>query len=345
MMNLRTSLIIGTCFGLMSVSAAHAATPTMSAGVNLSGLEFNSSVLPGVVNHNYVAPSDGELAYYQSKGVMMIRLPVLWARLQPNLLASSPSTALDPAYLGLVKKILAQAAARNMEVIVDIHNYGGYATHKIGDGTVTQAQFAQFWQILASALQGSPGLGGYDLMNEPSNMPSSDVWPNAAQAAVTAIRTVDTASYIFVEGNNWASAGSWTSNNANLTMNDPQSRIIYEAHVYGDRDASGTHFDWTTEASYGVTVNTLAQRIGVFSNWCQVKSRMCIIGEIGVGSNDANWNTQLVNGLAAMQSGGLLGFTYWAGGPWWGNYAMSVEPVNGVDAKQMPAIAKYKSSL
>lgn len=343
-MKLEAALVIGACLGLLDASSGRAATSALSAGVNLSGLEFKSGTLPGRANHDYVAPTDKELAYYQSKGVMMIRLPVLWGRLQPNLLAANPSTTLDPAYFALIQKVLAEAAARKMQVIVDVHNYGGYATHKIGDGTVTQAQFAQFWQIFASALKSLPGLGGYDLMNEPSNMPSADVWPNAAQAAVTAIRKVDTSSYIFVEGNNWASAGSWASNNQNLTINDPKSRIIYEAHVYGDRNASGTHFNWAIEASHGVTVDTLAQRIGVFSNWCQVKSRRCMIGEIGVGKDNAKWNQQLANGFAAMRSGGLLGFTYWAGGPWWGSYAMNIEPVNGVDATQMSVVAKYGSN-
>ena len=318
------------------------ASSAMSAGVNLSGLEANSSVLPGRANYDYAVPTDTELAYYQSKGIMMIRLPVLWARLQPGLLAVAPSTALDPAYLGLIKKILAQAAARGMEVIVDIHNYGGYATHKIGDGVLTVTQFASFWQSLASSLKGSAGLAGYDLMNEPSRMPSATIWPAAAQAAVSAIRTVDTSSYVFVEGDNWASAGSWISNNNNLSIVDPASRLVYEAHVYGDRDSSGTHFDWSTEAAYGVTVNTIAQRVNTFSLWCRARGYSCMIGEIGVGNNSPEWNAELANGFAAMQLGGLTGFTYWAGGPWWGTYAMSIEPAKGIDAKQMAVVAQYR---
>ena len=314
---------------------------TMSAGVNLSGLEVNSSKLPGRLNYNYVAPTDKELAYYQSKGIVVIRLPVLWARLQPSLLASKSSTALDPAYLGLIKTIIAEAAARKMEVIIDIHNFGGYATHKIGDGVLTSSQFASFWQSLATNLKGSAGLAGYDLMNEPSNMPSAQVWPAAAQAAVNAIRSVDATSYIFVEGDDWASAASWASNNNTLSISDPASRLIYEAHVYGDRDSSGTHFTWATEAANGVTVNTIAQRVSTFGSWCQSKRYACVIGEIGVGNDSPEWNVELSNGLAAMQSAGMMGFTYWAGGPWWGHYPMSLEPSNTGDAAQMSVVEQY----
>ena len=314
---------------------------TLSAGVNLSGLEISSTKLPGRANYDYAVPSDKELAYYQSKGIMIIRLPILWARLQPNLLASTPSTALDPAYLGLIKTILTEAGARGMEVIIDLHNYGGYATHKIGDGVLTSTEFANFWKSLAVSVTGSVGLAGYDLMNEPSNMPSAAVWRLAAQAAVDAIRSVDPISYVFVEGYAWSSAGSWTSNNENLSINDPAYRLIYEAHVYGDRDSSGTHFDWTTEAENGVTTETIAQRVGVFSGWCASRRYACMIGEVGVGNDNPNWNVELTKGLAAMQSGGLLGFGYWAGGPWWGTYPMSIEPVKNVDAAQMSVVSRY----
>ncbi len=340
MTKLRKIVALGTIVAI-KLSLAQAAAQTLTAGVNLSGLETNSTALPGRLNYNYVSPSDKELAYYQGKGIMVIRLPVLWARLQPQLLASSPSTALDPGYLGSIKNVIAEAAARNMEVIVDIHNYGGYATHKIGDGTLTQAQFSNFWQLLAATLKGLPGLGGYDLMNEPSNMPSATIWPSAAQAAVTAIRKVDPYTYIFVEGDDYASAASWNSVNENLTIRDPQYRVVYEAHVYGDRDSSGTHFDWTTEESYGVTVNTIAQRVKVFADWCAVKNRLCVVGEIGVGSDNAGWSEELANGLTAMKTGGILGFAYWAGGPWWGNYPMSIEPKNGMDATQMSVVSHY----
>ena len=333
-------LTLGT-IAAFKLSLAQAATQTLAAGINLSGLEANSSALPGRVNYDYVSPTAKELSYYQGKGIMMVRLPVLWARLQPQLLATSPSTALDPGYLGLIKTVMAEAAARDMEVIVDIHNYGGYARHKIGDGTLTQAQFSNFWQLLASKLKGLPGLGGYDLMNEPSNMPSAAVWPNAAQAAVTAIRKVDPNTYIFVEGDHYASASSWNSVNANLAIKDPQYRVVYEAHVYGDRDSSGTHFDWTTEESYGVTVDTIAQRVKVFADWCTARNRLCVVGEIGVGSDNPGWSEELANGLTAMKTGGIIGFAYWAGGPWWGNYPMSLEPKNGTDATQMSAVSQY----
>ena len=344
--NFRTFIALAAVSGvaLLSAGGVHAAqttAQTLANGVNLSGLEFNPGALPGRPGWDYPVPSNSELLYYQSKGLRIVRLPILWERLQPGLIGSQKAPALDPTYLGYITTLLAEANALGMVMMVDVHNYGGYGGHKIGDGTVTIDNFGRMWSLLAQALKGRPGLGGYDLMNEPSNMPSPAVWPLAAQRAVHAIRRFDTQTTIFVEGDDWSSAGSWPQNNGSLNIHDPSRKMIYEAHVYGDRDNSGTHFAWNTEIQYGVTVNTIAERIVPFATWCTAKHAACMIGEIGVGNDDPNWNTELANGLAEMRAAGLLGFTYWAGGPWWGSYPLSIEPRNGQDAAQMAVVSVY----
>jgi endoglucanase len=328
------------CAACVSSTGAIAASP-MAGGVNLSGMEINAGTIPGVVNYDYVVPTLSELEYYRSKGLLLIRLPVLWERLQPNLLSSSPGSALSMQYLNLVKHFIGEAGALGMRVIVDIHDYGGYGGHKIGDGTLRPTMFSSFWRQLAAKLAGLPGLAAYDLMNEPSNMPNASVWPIAAQDAVTAVRGVDPATAIYVEGDDWSSAATWTTYNNGLNIKDPSSNLIYEAHVYGDSDDSGTNFIWSVEASQGVTVNTIAQRVAVFTGWCQTNQRRCMIGEVGVGNDDPSWNTELANGLTAMQSGAMLSFTYWAGGPWWGSYPMSIEPTSSGDAPQMSVVSLY----
>ena len=35
------------------------------------------------------------------------------------------------------------------------------------------------------------------------------------------------------------------------------------------------------------------------------------------------------------------GATYWAAGPWWGNYIYSIEPSNGADQPQMGVLTQH----
>jgi endoglucanase len=311
----------------------------MQAGVNLSGLEANPGNLPGTAGYDYIAPPQAELAYYHSKGVNVVRLPVLWERLQPGLLSGQPT--LNGNYLAMITGVINRAAAMGMGVLVDVHNYGQYDGNKIGNGTLSATQFGDFWRRIAWHLRGTPGLAGYDLMNEPFGMPSASAWPNAAQAAVNAIRQTDASTTIYVEGDDYASAQAWPQVNGGLRVEDPSHNIIYEAHVYGDRDGSGTHFIWSQEVQYGVSVHTIADRIETFATWCNARAVRCVIGETGVGDDSGAWNVELANGLAAASEAGMPFFTYWAGGPWWGSYPLSIEPVDGADRPQMNVVGQY----
>ena len=320
---------------------ASATPPALVGGVNLSGLEFNAGTLPGQPNWDYPVPSDWELSYYESKNLNLIRLPVLWERLQPNATSKTAPRTLDPTYLSYITTLISEAHARNMTVIVDLHNYGGYKSHKLGDGSLSLAALRGLWVPLAKALVGLPGVAGYDLMNEPSNMPNATAWPVAAQLAVNGIRSIDKSTAIYVEGDGWASAGTWPQYNSHLHLHDVSNNLIYEAHAYGDQDNSGTHFSWAEVVAAGVTVQTMATRINVFAGWCTATHVKCMIGEVGTGNDDPNWNVGLGNGIAAMIAGGLTSFTYWAGGPWWGSYPLSIEPQNNVDAFQMSVVGLY----
>lgn len=334
--------------GVVSVPAYAAAATPFQVGVNLSGMEMNSGRKPGKAGTDYGLIKTGELDYYASKGIKLIRLPILWERLQPGILAATPSYALNPAYLRLVTDTLTYAGSKGMSVIVDLHNYGNYNGVKMaGPGGVTAAQFTAAWTAIASALKAHAGLAGLDLMNEPSNFPDNTVWPALAQAGINGIRAVDTVDTIYVEGNAYASASGWAVKSGMLnTLVDPAGKIVFEAHVYGDHDASGTHFTWAKEAAAGVTVNTIAQRVAVFGAWCRANQVPCMVGEIGVGNDDPAWNTQLANGIAQMKADGLQGFTYWAGGPWWkSGYPMSVEPLAGVDRGQLAVLVGAGSDM
>ena len=42
-----------------------------------------------------------------------------------------------------------------------------------------------------------------------------------------------------------------------------------------------------------------------------------------------------------QHSGAWQGVTYWAGGPWWGDYMFSIEPQNGIDKPQMAVLLQH----
>lgn len=324
--------------------AAGAAVGTFYLGANLSGLE-TGSVVPGTPGTDFGLPTNAELDFLHARGLNTVRLPFKWERMQPAL-----GGALDSTFLGLATDLIDYGASIGMQFIPDVHNFGGYGSNKIGDGTLTSAQFADLWSRLATAFAGHDGIYGYDLMNEPSNMPNTAAWPDAAQAAINAIRATDTMTTIIAEGDNWASAASWVSVNGNLNLTDPANNLVYSAHTYFDRDSSGTHFDWATEVAAGdqlqnppgpLTTQIGVERLTGYVNWLAQHGYRGLVGEVGTGSDDPHWLETLDNTLAYCRSNNVS-VTYWAAGPWFQSYPMGIEPQpDGRDTVQVAVLEKY----
>jgi endoglucanase len=338
-------------FNITSASSAE-------IGVNVSGSEYSWETYP-IASH---------VDYLKNKGVILIRLPIAWEKLQPTL-----NGALNQTEIQNLKSFLNLASSRKMKVIVDIHNYGRYNPNwaadaaanygivapsensgsVLGSGSLPISAFRDLWTKLAGALVGHAGLEGYDIMNEPHDL-GTGVWPTAAQAAVDGIRSIDINTTIYVEGTQWASAYYWPSDNGSLKITDPANKLIYDAHLYFDSDGSGKYTK--TYDEQGCYPNWGVDRVQPFLQWLKQNNAKGFIGEFGVPENDPRWLTVLDNFLNTLKQNGMSG-TYWyyayadpsGANAWWPSmsgtdYSMSLIPkVNGLDKAQWSIIMKYNT--
>jgi aryl-phospho-beta-D-glucosidase BglC (GH1 family) len=296
-------------------------------GVNLSGAEFGSGSRYG---YDYTYPNSGELDYYKSQGMTLIRLPFKWERIQ-----TSVGGELNTAELGRMKAFLDQAAARGMQVVLDLHNYGVYGDQRLGSAGLPPQALVDVWTKLAAQLRDHPGVYGYGLMNEPAHVTGD--WRAIAQAVVDGIRATGDTTNVIVSGRGWDGAWTWKQFNADFVINDPTGNLLYEAHQYFDRSGSGIYGSYDHEGAYA---NIGVDRLQPFIEWLEQHDAKGFIGEFGVPGNDPRWMAVLENFARAMQQHGIPG-TYWAGGPWWGDYALSIEPGNGGHKPQLEALRPY----
>jgi endoglucanase len=314
-------------------NAVRPVAPPFVIGVNLCGAEFGEKELPGVYGKHYTYPKAESLDYYKSKGLTLIRLPFRWERLQPAL-----NGPLDAKELGRLDAFVAAVRERGMRVIPEPHNFARYRGQVIGTPEVPNAAFADFWRRLAGHYKGEPSVWAFGLVNEPHD--TNGLWPAAAQAAVDAIREVDREHFIVVPGDGWSGAADWRKHNENLWITDPSNRIVYEAHLYFDRDKSGRYLrTWEEE---GATPMIGVDRLRPFREWLAERNAVGMVGEFGVpagAGRDPRWLEALgvfVRHLREIEMPGC----YWAGGPWWNEYPLSVEPRNGEDRPQMKVLTK-----
>lgn len=314
-------------------------------GVNLAGADFSldangAGSQPCVFGTSYTYP-DPAYGYqtagdFIGKGMTTFRLPFRWECLQPRL--RQPFDAAELTRLRTTVRGLTQKGAK---VLLDPHNYARYYTDVIGSGRVSNSDFADFWARLAGEFKNDPNVL-FGLINEPHDLPSTEQWVSAANAAIAAIRGVGANNLVLVPGNSWTGAGTWEASfygtpnaTALLAITDPKNNYAFEVHQYLDADASGT-----SPTCVSATIGS--QSMQGFTRWLRAHGKKGFLGEFGGGAN-ATCLSALDDILTHLEKNAdvYLGWTYWAAGPWWGNYFTSLEPSGGKDAMQMGALLPH----
>jgi endoglucanase len=315
--------------GVMT-SAQAASIPSWLTGVNLSGGELNWP--QNRLGWNYVYPTQAELNYYSSKGFKLFRVPLLTGRI----LSQSMSTDGGGRDWKALMALINQAAAMKSWVIVDIHQFGTMPSGLVGHDAAASADFVVAWSELAKRLKGTPNVI-FGLMNEPNKQTATE-WLSSANAAIAAIRKAGATQLILVPGSYWDGAWTWTSSDNGSVMagiKDPSNNYAVEVHQYLDRYSTGTVPD--------VVKGNGKTSLAAFTAWARAHHVKGFLGEFGFATSaDAMAEGKDMLAYLAANKDVWRGWTYWAGGPWWGNYMFSVEPANGVDKPQMNLLAKYK---
>lgn len=292
---------------------------------------------PDTIGFAYNLPSNDTLDYFHKKGFRTVKLPMNWVRLQPK--AFGP---LSEPKLAELDDFMARAKKRGFRVVVNLCAFGGREGHQLGSKELPTKALAAFWLPFVKRYRGQ--LAGYDIMNEPHDMPNAQAWPVAAQETVDAIRTVDRDTVIYVEGDDWASAQRWIQSNGSLNIKDPAKRLVYSAHIYFDKDTSGLYK--TTLKQDAVKPSSARDRLMPFVLWLRTRGFKGHIGEVGVPHADVNWLPFLQNFLNEAERDGdvLTGVAYWAGGDWTDSWNLTVQPATDgkwTDRPQMKLLTDY----
>lgn len=312
-------------------------------GVNLSGAEFGTA-LPGKEGVDYTFPTNAEVDYYLSKGMNTFRVAFLWERLQPTKYG-----ALAPAYLAKLESLTSYATGKGATVILEPHNFARYYGTPVGTSAVPNAVFADFWKKVAER-QKTNARVVFNLVNEPNDI-GSEQWVSAANAAIKAIRETGSTNVIHAPGNAWTGAHSWHSTwygtpnaVAMLGIEDPANATIFEVHQYLDT-TSGGKVDQCVSRTIG------SERMKGFIDWLRQHGKKGFVGELAGGDNPT-CNAAVTDMLEAIHGASdvLVGWAWWGGGPWWGDYMFSLEPKSlagalagdtTLDAPQMKLLSPF----
>jgi endoglucanase len=331
-----------TVFALAILFLAHTQSPPLTnrsvqlTGINLAGAEFGSENLPGIYGQHYIYPDPSTIDYFAAKGMNIIRLPLSWERLQHEL-----GSDLDEAEMRRIDLIVNYTGAKKIKIILDVHNYAAYFGSVIGTEKLPPNALGDLWRRIGARYKDNE-LVIFGLMNEPTGL-QTKTWLTAANSAIAEIRRTGAKNLIFVPGNGWSSARSWTgggygTSNAKVMLNvvDAGNNSVFEVHQYFNSDWTGTRPDCQSD---DIGVLTLTP----FTQWARKHRKRGFLGEFGVGSNPTCLEAlDRVLKFMAENNDVWLGWTYWAAGSWWPkDYFTSIEPLDGRDRPQMSVLEKY----
>jgi endoglucanase len=275
-------------------------------------MEFGSSNIPGVYDSDYTLPLLSSAKYFQNMNFQVIRFPFLWERLQP--LLSTP-VIFDPTYLQYMDEYVNSITDLGMSVILDVQNFARYRSQIIGasGSNVKIDDFAQFWGALSNHYKSNARVI-FGLMNEPHDMPT-ELWVDAANAAIASIRDSGATNLITVPGNQWTGACFWMqswygtpNSKAMLNIVDSLHNFIIEVHLYFDSDHSGTSPECTSPT---IGVECLTD----LTNWLRTNKLAAYVGELA-GGNNLQCEVTVTNTLKFIQKNSdvFWGWSWWAAG-------------------------------
>ncbi len=334
-------------------------------GVNLAGAEFGPPPAPGnlgVFGSDYTYPTTAEVDYYIGKGMNTFRLPFRWERLQPAICGQ-----LDSGEFSRLDSFVTYATSRGAHVAIEPHNFARYypdpanfqsSRQGLIGTSIPYSAFANLWSRLASAYKDNPRVM-FNLVNEPNTMRTED-WASASNSAIAAIRAAGAGNLILVPGNGWSGAHTWFQNwygtpnaIAMLDIVDPANNFAFDVHQYLDSNGSGTSPTiFNNDPTIGV------QRLTPFTNWLKANNRRGFLGELAVanstiGDDASQIGAQtLCNMLDYLGANNdvWLGWTWWAGGPWWGESMFALDPTdlgtpNQKDRPAMAVLQRYATPV
>lgn len=299
------------------------------AGFNLAVAEFGQDA-GDIYDTHYTMPTTQEVDYYAGKGAKLLRVPFLFRRIVQTFDMNKLLALID------------RAALTNTFILLDPHEYGMINGVPVSNSGARTA-FANYWITVANAVKAKANIV-FGLMNEPMNISvtggiTAANWLTAANQAIAAIRSTGATQLILVPGTDWTGAHSWMNNNSSVMAGvvDPNNNYAYEMHQYLDSDFSGTNRDAVTGAGATVLVNA--------TNWARSLNRQIVLGEFGYAVPEGNVEAEALMDYMDANRDVWAGWTYWAGGPWWGEYMFTIEPLSLTSGPDRPQMAHVQPHL
>jgi endoglucanase len=242
-------------------------------------------------------------------GFDSVRVPIRWHAYA----ALDPPYTLSETILERVDWVVAQALARDLTVVINVHHYQAL----IDDPAGQRERFLAIWRQIAERYAEADDRVIFEVLNEPNGALEGALWNRVLAEAIVAIRESNPLRWVI------AGPGSWNGYRALEALELPEDdrRLIVTFHYYdpfhfthhGAEWADGSHA-WLGRTWEGTPreVGEIQDAFDRVARWAAAHERPVYLGEFGAYSkadmaSRARWTATVAREAEARG----FGWAYW----------------------------------
>jgi endoglucanase len=164
--------------------------------------------------------TEEHFAAFQATGFDHVRLPI---RFDAHA-SDDPPYTIAPKFLERIDWAIDRATAHHLAIVLDMHHFN--ELHRSPEKHADQ--FVELWKQIASRYRDRPRNVVFELLNEPHDKLTSDVYNPILARALAAVRAIDAKRLVIVDCVFWANADKLDE----LALTNADPNLIVSFHMY-----------------------------------------------------------------------------------------------------------------
>ena len=280
------------------------------------------------------APNEGDWGFIlqaeyftaiKNAGFNSVRIPIKWSA---HALTSAPFT-IKTDFFQRIDWVIDQALNNDLAIIINIHHY----TEMMDNPSGHKERFLSIWRQISERYKNTSNDLFFEILNEPNNLLTSDLWNQFLSEAVVEIRKSDPNRTIIVGTANWGGIGGLKD----LVLPNDYN-IIVSFHYYSPFKFTHQGAEWVDGSNdwLGTTwTNSNSEREAILNDfnsailWGNEKNVPLNVGEFG-SYNKADMDSRyfwtiFVSQIATVNN---ISWHYWEFGAGFGVYDINTNQWN-----------------
>lgn len=171
-------------------------------------------------------------------GFKHVRIPILWNRSDRALL-TAPFT-IQPEFLNEIKSVVDAALQNKLHIIINVHHDDALNADPEGQ----KERLLSYWKQIATYFSSYPDSVLFEVLNEPHNKITPDIWNNLFAETLNTIRQISPKRCVLMGVADWGGLGSVDKL---LIPDDPY--VILSVHYYNPFQFTHQGAEWIANAN------------------------------------------------------------------------------------------------